>query len=79
MIFCRWLEAPGGEDPARRGVRNGRETRPPDRRDAERREERWGDPTTAGTQPISLAPAPAEKHAVEPAADPPLPAKVEPL
>jgi uncharacterized protein YacL len=79
MIFCRWLEAPAGEDPARRGVRNGRETRPPDRRDAERREERWGDPTTAGTQPISVAHMPADKHPAEPPAEAPAPAKVEPL
>ena len=80
MIFCRWLEAPGGEDASRRGARNGRDQRPPERRDAERPQERWGDPTTAGTQPISVGHVPADARPAEsPAEDTPASAKVEPL
>jgi uncharacterized protein YacL len=82
MIFCRWLEAAGEETLRRdtRTARNGRDTRSPDRREGERREERWGDPTTAGTQPISVSHVAAETRPVEsPAEGSPLPAKVEPL
>jgi uncharacterized protein YacL len=82
MIFCRWLDAQGGEDVARRdarAMRNGRETRP-----AERREpggDRWGvDPTTAGTGPIAVTPVPGEPPPADAAAEgAPTPAKVEPL
>jgi uncharacterized protein YacL len=80
MIFCRWLESPAGDDASRRTPRNGRDARPADRRDAERREERWSDPTTAGTQPISVSHVTAEKHPAESSAEaPPAAAKVEPL
>jgi len=79
MIFCRWLEAPGGEDASRREARGTRNGRPPERRE-ERREDRWGDPTVAGTGPISVTHVPAEKHSLDtPAEGTPAPAKVEPL
>jgi uncharacterized protein YacL len=81
MIFCRWLDGQaGGDDASRRdrGTRNGRDTRPPDRRDA--REDRWGDPTTAGTGPISVTQVPSDSHAADgPPEGAPAPAKVEPL
>jgi hypothetical protein len=83
MIFCRWLEGPPGDDAARRGgtARNGRDLRPGERRDVERREGTWTDPTTAGTQPIAVTHVPsAEKHPAEPPAEvAPASAKVEPL
>jgi uncharacterized protein YacL len=79
MIFCRWLETVAGDDVTRRGARNGRDARPTERRETERRDERW-DPTTAGTQPISVSQVTAEKHAAEsPVEASPAPAKVEPL
>lgn len=79
MIFCRWLEAPAGEDASRR-ARNGRDLRSPERREADRPPERWGDPTTAGTQPISVTHVPTEKHPAEsPAEGAGASAKIEPL
>jgi hypothetical protein len=85
MIFCRWLDTQAGEDPRReaRGGERGRNGREPRPRDAERREERWGDPSTAGTGPISVSQVPAEARPLEAQAPPADEAaaspKVEPL
>ena len=80
MIFCRWLESSAADDPACRTARNGRDARPPERREPERRDDRWSDPTTAGTQPISVGHVTPDKHAADsPAEAPPATAKVEPL
>jgi uncharacterized protein YacL len=77
MIFCRWAEATMGEDTARsrlgerREPRNGRDIRGFDRREGERRDERWltavppGPAVAAGGSPL----APMEAPSLEPVRD----------
>src|SRR5213593_3938244 len=74
MIFCRWAEAVGGDDAARgrvgdrREPRNGRDIRGVDRREGERRDDRWpaavppGSAVAAGPSPL----APIEASSLEP-------------
>jgi hypothetical protein len=73
MIFCRWAEAVG-EDTARgrlgdrREPRNGRDVRAFDRREAERRDERW----LAAVGPAGAASSGGAGPALVPAEPPPL-------
>jgi uncharacterized protein YacL len=75
MIFCRWAEAVG-EDTARSRVgdrrepRNGRDVRAVDRRDGDRRDERWLGAVAAG---------PAAAPAAGPALAPPETPALDPL
>jgi uncharacterized protein YacL len=78
MIFCRWPEAAAFVEEPRRDsrlgdrrdlVRNGRDPRMPDRREAERRDgERSGGlaPIPPSATPGAMASASAEEHAPEP-------------
>jgi hypothetical protein len=77
MIFCRWAEATMAEDTARSRVgdrrepRNGRDIRGFERREGERRDERWlaavpqGPAAAAGGSPL----APMESPSLEPVRD----------
>ncbi|HEY7700169.1 MAG TPA: PIN domain-containing protein, partial [Vicinamibacteria bacterium] len=55
MIFCRWAEAAVGDDTGRgrlgdrRDPRNGRDVRSIDRREGDRREERWPSPVPSAS------------------------------
>jgi len=62
MIFCRWVDGPPSEEVRRdnrvgdrRDVRNGRDYRLPERRENDRRDERWPQPPPAG--PVAGAPS----------------------
>ena len=89
MIFCRWAEAVAAADDTARGrvgdrrePRNGRDIRGIDRREGERRDERWpaavppGPAATAGPAPVSpieappLEPVRAAESLAEPAPAP---------
>ena len=71
MIFCRWADAPVGEDTGRgrvgdrRDLRNGRDVRAVDRREGDRRDERWPTPVPAPGVVASAAPV-AETAPLEP-------------
>jgi uncharacterized protein YacL len=74
MIFCRWAEAVGedtgrGRLGDRRDVRNGRDVRAIDRREGERRDERWLAAVPPASAATTIAPAlvPAEAPLLEPA------------
>jgi uncharacterized protein YacL len=78
MIFCRWAETVGedtgrGRLGDRREPRNGRDVRAIDRREGDRRDERWltavPPASAAGSGVAAVAPAlvPAEPQALEPA------------
>jgi uncharacterized protein YacL len=95
MIFCRWMDAGALDEAARReakagekrDVRNGRDPVRP-LREGERRDDRWGDLSSAATGPVSVAHV-AAANEVRPVevmspgspvtADGPAPSKIEPL
>jgi uncharacterized protein YacL len=75
MIFCRWAEAVGedtgrGRLGDRREPRNGRDVRAVDRREADRRDERWLAAVAPGPSPAPGAGAPSLAPAETPPLDP---------
>ena len=74
MIFCRWLDGPPLEEIVRRDLRvgdrreprNGRDPRAPDRREADRRDERPAPPGGGSSSIAAGASEPApETHVLE--------------
>jgi len=75
MIFCRWAEAVGedtgrGRLGDRREPRNGRDVRSVERREADRRDERWLAAVAPGPSPAPGAGAPSLAPAETPPLDP---------